>query len=235
MSNPISKSRVIPYGEDANSQLSLVIAQVAHDIRSPVAVLNMIASGLIEYNTETQAMIRDATIRINDIANSLLMKFRNKQEVLHAEYSVHDLIDNIGKIISEKRVLYKDIAVEFKYTVDQKIQNGSVGFQVGDFMRVISNILNNAVESIVGNGLIEVNLVTKGVHVVIEVADNGCGMPPEVLERVCHEGHTTKEDGCGLGLYHAMSVLRGFGGELDIRSTIGVGTEIILTLPYVWA
>jgi signal transduction histidine kinase len=218
---------------ETKAALGLMVAQVAHDIRSPVAVLNMIASGLLGYNEETQSMIRDATGRINDIANNLLMKFRSKPGELNALHSVHSLVDSISKIIAEKRMQYESAAINFNFKIAQNIQEGNVSYQVSDFMRVISNILNNAVESIVGNGLIDVCVTTKSDQVVIAIVDNGCGMSQETLEKVCQQGQTTKENGFGLGLYHARSVLDELNGSLAVDSEVGLGTAITLSLPLV--
>lgn len=218
---------------NTNSSLALIVAQMAHDIRSPVSVLNMIASGHLENDAETQGMVQHATSRINDIANNLLMKFRGKQCEVNLQHSLYSLIDNIQKIISEKRILYSAVAVKFKFNIYPDIHSGTINYQVSDFMRVISNILNNAVESLVGDGVIEVNLTTNNTHVLIEIIDNGSGMSTEALHKVFRQGETTKENGFGLGLPHAKLVLKSLGGECAIRSKINVGTAITLSLPMI--
>lgn len=218
---------------ETKAAVGIMVAQVAHDIRSPVAVLNMIASGIFEYNTETQGMMRNATARIDDIANNLLMKFRSKPDDLNSPHRVQNLIENINQIVLEKRIQYKTVTVELKYNVQNEIQTGMINFEPSDFMRVISNILNNSVESLVGGGVIEINFSTQNEQVVIEIIDNGCGMSQETLNKICQQGQTTKENGFGLGLFHAKSILQALGGGLNIRSQIGSGTAIVITLPII--
>ncbi|HVG64383.1 MAG TPA: HAMP domain-containing sensor histidine kinase, partial [Hyalangium sp.] len=82
----------------------------------------------------------------------------------------------------------------------------------------------------------EVRVVTKrhGESMVrIEVQDNGCGIPPENLERIFEPFFTTKPvgEGTGLGLSISHDIVRGLGGELTVSSTPGVGTTFTILLP----
>jgi CheY-like chemotaxis protein len=69
--------------------------------------------------------------------------------------------------------------------------------------------------------------------VEIAVADTGCGIPPELLERVCEPFFTTKPSGkgSGLGLSMVYGFVRQSGGELRLASTAGQGTRVHITLP----
>jgi PAS domain S-box-containing protein len=72
-----------------------------------------------------------------------------------------------------------------------------------------------------------------GADVVIEIADTGSGMPPEVRDRVFEPFFTTKEPGkgTGLGLATVYGIVTGAGGSIDCRTELGVGTTFILRLP----
>jgi two-component system cell cycle sensor histidine kinase/response regulator CckA len=70
-----------------------------------------------------------------------------------------------------------------------------------------------------------------GEYVEFEVRDNGSGISPEVIERVWDPFFTTKKHGTGLGLSTAMSIIRKFGGEIGLQSTVGVGTVFSVFLP----
>jgi signal transduction histidine kinase len=69
--------------------------------------------------------------------------------------------------------------------------------------------------------------------IAIEVEDNGKGIPEESLPRIFDPFYTTKEvgKGTGLGLSIAYKIVKQHGGHIDVRSTLGVGTTVIVTLP----
>ena len=68
-------------------------------------------------------------------------------------------------------------------------------------------------------------------RVLIEVRDNGCGIPAEDLERVLEFYYTTKDTGTGLGLSIAQGILQQHGGSLQLMSRVGLGTSVTLALP----
>jgi two-component system NtrC family sensor kinase len=69
--------------------------------------------------------------------------------------------------------------------------------------------------------------------VVVEVEDGGCGMAPEVMDRITDPFYTTKRDsgGTGLGLSISDTIIREHGGRLEFRSTPGVGTVATVRIP----
>jgi len=68
-------------------------------------------------------------------------------------------------------------------------------------------------------------------RVLIEVEDNGCGIPDDDLERVLEYYYTTKDTGTGLGLSIAQGILQQHGGSLQLTSRVGLGTSVTLALP----
>jgi signal transduction histidine kinase len=68
-------------------------------------------------------------------------------------------------------------------------------------------------------------------RVLIEVRDNGCGIPTEDLERVLEFYYTTKDTGTGLGLSIAQGIMQQHGGSLHLTSRVGLGTSVTLALP----
>jgi len=101
-----------------------------------------------------------------------------------------------------------------------------------EFKRVVSNLVNNAVEALNGKGNVTVGLKSDNGHILLMVKDSGKGIPPDLLPRLMERGATFgKEGGSGLGLYHAKETMEGWGGGINIDSKVGEGTTIILTLP----
>jgi len=100
---------------------------------------------------------------------------------------------------------------------------------------VFLNLINNAAQAISpGPGLITITTRREGDrHVAVEVADNGNGIPPEVLPRIFDPFFTTKDvgKGTGLGLSIVYKIVEQHGGRISVASNPGIGTRFTVVLP----
>jgi two-component system, NtrC family, sensor kinase len=105
--------------------------------------------------------------------------------------------------------------------------------------QVIMNILTNAVYAVSGNGQIWISTTAlkagaQGAgKVQISIQDSGVGMSPEVIDKIFEPFFTTKDvgRGTGLGLSISYGIIQNHGGDIEVRSQKGVGTEFIVTIP----
>lgn len=105
--------------------------------------------------------------------------------------------------------------------------------------QVFMNILSNAVHAIDGQGQIWLSIhpvkdpKSKEGKVQVSIQDSGKGMPPAILEKIFDPFFTTKEvgQGTGLGLSISYGIIQNHGGEIQVRSEVGVGTEFIIIIP----
>jgi putative PEP-CTERM system histidine kinase len=99
-------------------------------------------------------------------------------------------------------------------------------------LRVVENLTTNAAEAIPHEGTVTVTLVEDHGHAVISVADTGCGIPQDFLERrLFAPFQTTKKGGWGVGLYQAKQAVEQQDGEILVDSVIGRGTTFTVKLP----
>lgn len=220
-----------------DSEVGKMASQVAHDIRSPLAALNMVTSDLSELPEETRIIVRSAVGRIKDIANSLLLNNRINSESAETntleDASTQLLPAIIDELVTEKRMQYRTkIGVEIDYELGTAGYGIFAKIQVAEFKRVLSNLINNSVESFRDEGTVSLTLEGSETHTKLIVKDNGSGIPIDVLPRLMQRGETHgKKGGSGLGLYHARTTCEAWGGNLVVESEVAKGTSIIITLP----
>jgi len=210
--------------------VSDMAAQVAHDIRSPLAALGAAAKGL-NLPEEQRTLVDGAIGRMQGIADDLLQRYRVPGAAVKSKIETHALAGLIEQVIAEKRLQHKD-----KPGVKIGFSGGADGLKAAvdpkELQRIISNLVNNSVEAFAGPGSVAVALAAVDGKVLLEVKDDGKGIPAEILARLGQKGETHgKAGGTGLGLYHARTAVESWGGALKIESAPGRGTAVTITLP----
>jgi signal transduction histidine kinase len=208
-------------------------AQVAHDIRSPLAALGAALKDITVLPHEKQELVREAVKRIGEIAGDLLENYKNPvgKAAADAPITQHNLSHLIEPILAEKRAQYAsrpEIAIGFATLATDAEAN----LEPVEFQRIISNLMNNAIESLEKGGTVTVYLSGSLDHIMLKVADNGKGIPADILAKLGQKGETHgKPGGTGLGLYHARTAIESWGGGLSIHSELGKGTTVTIKLP----
>lgn len=225
---------------ERDSALAQLAQQVAHDIRSPLAALGMIERDLDGVDKDNRLLVRGAIGRIRDIANSLLNQnrpsdSRESAPVAFEPVSRLDLSKILEEIVREKRLQFRDQPrVELAVSIERGAYACFSQVQPIEFGRVISNLINNAVEALRGSGQVRVYLSATSETCRIVIEDNGCGIPADVLPRLTQRGGSFgKSAGSGLGLYHAKGFAEQMGGTLRIESEPGQMTRVTLLVPRV--
>jgi len=100
-------------------------------------------------------------------------------------------------------------------------------------LQVVLNLIGNGLQATREGGCVRVGVSREGEHTVIEVADDGCGIPPDVLERIWEPFFTTKGvHGTGLGLGISRRIVEDHGGRITVVSRPEEGTRFRIELPY---
>lgn len=216
------------------------LAQIAHDIRSPLVALNTFFSKSSQLSEENRIIVRNLIQRMQDIANNLLLQHK---EILNSDlndavhirepHSIQLMSSLVESLISEKRLQYRD---NLNIEIEENITENSYGLfakiQPKEFKRALSNLINNAVESFNDKGkvVVELNSLNDGIFLIIR--DNGRGIHPDIYPKLMEKGATfNKKGGSGLGLYHAKNLAKLWGGNLELFSQYDKGTAVHLKLP----
>ncbi|HEY6006208.1 MAG TPA: ATP-binding protein [Anaeromyxobacter sp.] len=206
---------------------------LAHEIRNPlgavVAAARMLSSHAPQattYDRERLAeVIADEARRLNRILSEFLMYARPRPPS-RQPHSMNALVAEILEL------LRLDDLARGK-TLDGRIGPESVPCDMDrdQVKQVLWNLLRNALEATPEGGRVVVETVQRGESVLVQISDEGAGIPAERQGRLFEPFHTTKEAGSGLGLAIAHGIVSAHGGSIGLSSRPGEGTRISVTLP----
>ncbi len=210
--------------------LAELASQVVHDIRTPVASLNIILNAMQNIDEEERDLIGRSIRRISEIADDLLKKRKQLKEEVESQIEPILLSHLLENSIGEMKLRLSDTVIQIRLDIDE---NARMGFVLGEepvLKRVIANLLNNSREAMKDeSGKIEIKLQKCDDTLQLQITDTGPGIPSEILPKIFEMGFTfNKEGGSGLGLFHAKQSVERWGAKLEIESTIGVGTTVII-------
>jgi len=217
--------------------LGKLAAGIAHDINNPLGGILVLSSLVLEdlkeddpHRENLQEVIKQ-TMRCRDIVKGLLQFSR--QEKGKTEYvNVNDVLNSTLSLI-EKQAMFHDIDVIKNFEQDLPMILGDQS----QLQQVLINIILNAVQAMkeIGKLTIDTYHDNKNDMVVIDVNDNGCGIPEDALDRIFDPFFTTKEvgEGTGLGLAIAYGIVTKYQGRMTVKSKVEEGTTFTIKIPVV--
>ena len=220
--------------------ISEMAARVAHDIRSPLSIMEIGLQTLPKDIARNKiAMLQAAVQSIRDIANNLLEHYRNPAQTMHQETcSIKQddgnlsrpllLYSLIEQAISQKRFEWQSKNVEFIFTYSQESKSAWVELAPNHLDRLLSNLLNNSCEALInGGGTIKIDLQCNNTFLRLSIEDNGHGIPEDKIHTVLG-GLSLKHQGKGIGLSSAQQYMSSIHGELQLTSQENSGTIVTL-------
>jgi PAS domain S-box-containing protein len=221
-------------------------AVMAHEIKNPLAGIEVLAGLLrrkVPDNADVQALVKDI-ISEAKMANAIV------QEVLAFVRPVRLQVDRttLQDAINAAVVMADGKATRGNILVDAALPAHlpALGADQHQLTQVFCNLLINAYEALEGRGRIDITariahtaadgaLLPDGHQavdtVVVDVSDDGPGMPPEIAEKIFNPFFTTKAQGSGLGLAIVRKIVDAHEGRIDMTTQDGRGTKFRVTLP----
>ncbi|GEM_PF-3036312 len=216
------------------ASVGMVMAGIAHEINNPINViygnLFLLREALRQRRLDRRALLRmlsDARAAAED-ARRVVEEFRHFARDREGEEAI-DLRQVVREAVTQIRML---CGPGIRVTTKLEAVPPSRVFP-GQLRRALLNLLKNAVEAVSGKGRVRVELAHRKGEAVIEVEDDGPGIPKEILSRVFEPFFTTKEPGrgFGLGLSLAAAVVQNHGGRVGVKSRPGRGSRFTLRIP----
>jgi PAS domain S-box-containing protein len=211
-------------------------ALIAHEVRNPLgSISNVVASLRRMFKTEGDAaLLLDILVeegdRLNRMVTALLDYTRPREPMLHPEELLEVLQDAV-----EVAQAQQGGGGRLTFSLDVEPELPRVPMDRRLIRQAFVNVLVNAIQSMPQGGPVRVQarrqLQGSREWLRIDVTDQGCGIPTELLHRVLQPFFTTKAQGIGMGLALAKLIIEDHHGELALESTPGRGTTVTIRLP----
>ena len=140
---------------------------------------------------------------------------------------------DVNKALAELAESMQTTADSSGLTLEASLLLGPL-FVEGDLFalnRVYRNLLINAFQATPPHGRVVIRTLRQDGAAIIEIADTGCGIPPERLDTIFEDFATTKRRGLGLGLAISKKVVEQLGGTISVTSEVGLGSTFTLRFP----
>lgn len=213
------------------ASLGEMAAVVAHEVRNPLAGIRggvqLLASYLPPSATDANEFVREIVARIDSLnaAISDLLEFARLREPRLAAVDVAVLLSDVVKSLRYDPAL---AGVAWDVSADCP---DNVSGDVDQLRLLFTNLALNAAQSSGASGHVWLSARPDGPHCIVEVSDDGPGVPAGARGRVFEPFFTTKHRGTGLGLPTAKRIVEAHGGEIALLERSGGGTTARVMLP----
>lgn len=205
-------------------------ASIAHEIRNPLTsqkgFIHLIEQAVSGVSKNYFEIMKDELKRIELITSELLYLAKPQAQEFKDEH--------IGQIIQDVILLMGSQALMNNVELrTSRLENLPVVHCVGaQLKQVFINLIKNAMEAMPDGGAIDIVASRPSADViVIQVRDEGKGIPQELISKIGSPFYTTKENGTGLGMMATQQIIFSHKGTLEISSREGEGTTIHIALP----
>ncbi|PER31731.1 sensor histidine kinase [Bacillus cereus] len=169
-------------------------------------------------------IMRQEIERIHTIATEL-SGFEKSKSVESETHNIKEIISYVIRVM-EKPALEQGIKMHVIYSKDIP----SITCDEKRLKQVFFNLIKNAIEAMSVGGTITVKVIVKDV-IIVQIIDEGCGIPKDKIPKLNEAFYTTKETGTGLGLVVTENIIKDHHGKLNFESEVGVGTTVEIMLP----
>jgi signal transduction histidine kinase len=210
--------------------------QVAHEIKNPLTPMKLISQHL--QNTVERARPEELPALVKRVTQTLIEQIENLSKIA-SEFSNFAKLpapENekivLNEVVTSTHDLFRkreDMDIHLRVPIDEIY----VFADKNHIIRVLTNLIKNAIQAIpLGRrGRIEIWLYKQQEKAIIKVADNGCGIPDSMKDKVFYPNFTTKNSGTGLGLAIVRDIIDSSHGRIYFNTQENKGTEFYVELP----
>jgi heavy metal sensor kinase len=236
----VSLNRMIARLDVAFQNSKRFVADASHELRTPLTILRGELENLVEDSRldaevrERAASMFEEAVRLSRIVEQLFTLSRLDAGEAQAEWSRFDLAGMAKNTAEQMSLLAEDKNISI--TCDAK-QLVIVEGDPSRLKQVVVNLLDNAIKYTAQNGRIQLRVQAVNGHAVLEVEDNGVGIPADALPHVFDRFYRVDKirsgdiEGAGLGLSIARAICSAHGAEIEAVSSLNSGSCFRVKLP----
>src|SRR5262245_53361700 len=233
-------NRMIERLEESFLYVSRFTADASHELRTPLTILRgelEAASGQPDVAPDLRETIGSAleeTERLSRIVESLMAISRLDAGEARMEYDPLDLAELAASTTEQMRLLAEDKEIALRCESEELV---NIEGDRARLKQVIVNLVDNAIKYTPAGGLVGVNVGGWNGRDVLEVSDNGVGIPPEALPHIferfyrADKARSRQMGGAGLGLSIVKAIVTAHGGQVRVESVEGKGSRFLVELP----
>ena len=208
-------------------------SQIAHELNNPLyGIMNTLELLKTEVSPQSKRrkileMALSETERLSDLLRKML-SFSKPDQEQRQPIDINTIIDEI-LLLHEKQLRENDIKIVSTFAEGL----GRVNASKNQLRQVFLNIVANARDAMAKGGTLTVITGSDGETVSIEITDTGTGIKEEHMDKIFDSFFTTKGEvkGVGLGLSVCYGFIKDHGGDIVVKSRVGIGTTFVITLP----
>ena len=206
--------------------------QVAHEVKNPLTPMKLTIQNFERKFDPTDPKIQDKvknlsrTIvdQIDLIATvaSAFSQFAQLPEKNNEIFDINEEIRNIINVFSDESIYFHSNKIVIMIEMDKIYLS-----------RIITNLVANArqARNTDKESVINVNVEQRHKRIIIDVEDNGVGIPEDMYDRIFEPNFTSKTSGTGLGLTMVRKMVEEYKGEISVKSEVGKGSTFTISLP----
>jgi two-component system, OmpR family, manganese sensing sensor histidine kinase len=224
-------------------QLKQFAAEASHELRNPLTRISIASEVMLSNRDRFQSsdsrkleMIDTATKQMQSLVDNLLFLIRTDNVTIAPQdrkpvISLNELLQNLVSY-TESTAQSKQITLETNLTASISVRGDS-----SKLTRLFSNLLDNAIKYTESGGAVTISLTQVKKFAVVTVEDTGIGIPSEYLPFLfqrfwrSEQDRTQQQEGFGLGLTIAQTIVKQHQGKISVTSEMGVGSCFQVSLP----
>jgi PAS domain S-box-containing protein len=211
--------------------LGRVAAQVAHEVKNPLAGLLLYSMHMkkkLAGTPEEMALVDEIINTVKHLTNTVeqIMSFARPLNLAMQEVDLNVIIINVMQLLQPQLAAN---GIEKHLHLEEA--GGMVRLDESSMRSVLMNLILNAVQAMPGGGRLSIETGVRAGAMHIEIADTGVGMTAEQAASIFEPFYTTKSQGLGLGMSYAKRIVEHHRGKITVESRPGEGTRLHVELP----
>ncbi|HGH7181824.1 TPA: ATP-binding protein [Bacillus luti] len=200
---------------------------IGYKIRRPLANLKKLVNKQANKYPEDKIysdIMKQEVDRIHTIATEL-SGLEKSNSIESETHNIQEIISYVIQVMG-KPALEQGVHIQGIYSKDIPL----ITCDEKRLKQVFFNLIKNAIEAMSIGGTITIKVIVED-GIIVQVKDEGCGIPKEKIPKLNEAFYTTKETGTGLGLVVTEKIIKDHNGKMSFESEVGVGTTVNIMLP----